>query len=192
MSTDRCPHGYLYEGTCPRCSGRVCDNNSEPASIDKVLRQATHAGLEHRYFPEPASVAGEAVAWLYTHWGHPKDRAPAELLFHRRERVGEGWTETALGPLSKPTPVEDISISDCHDDGELARYWHQEAMKARALPTPVEAGLRERLDCMPDHVFRSIAESTDVAQCRSRVGALLAALSETLPPPSQEGGDEHD
>lgn len=83
--------------------------------------------------------------------------------------------ETELARINRPEIVQKIRAK------QAAKPTGSALPVALSKPTPVEAGLRERLDCMPDQVFRSIAESTDVAQCRSRVGALLTALSETLP-----------
>jgi hypothetical protein len=39
----RCPHGYLYEGTCPRCGGRIDEWASPKALGDVGLREAAIA-----------------------------------------------------------------------------------------------------------------------------------------------------
>lgn len=115
-----------------------------------------------------------------------------------------GWQ---LVPVEITDAMLSATCCDEGDDREMRQTWKELLYAAPkppvslSKPTPVEAGLREELEqTISAHrrLVQSVLDAIDTGRSeplfivRDQLRNYLAALSETPPPPSQEGGDGHD
>jgi len=128
---------------------------------------------------EPASVAVEAKPWYET----DAHRDLSRIIPDMEGKIADAKTRYAhCLPDHLFAPLE-ASIT------ELRVLRHEVA----AQPTPVEAGLREACEGIDADYMTSEAHHPGYVLIPTvKFDAIVAALSETLPPPSQEGGDGHD
>lgn len=66
----------------------ICSDATYSQSSFRAPALAAIAAMREQLVP---------VAWMYSHWGHPKNRTPTSVGFTRVEGpLGEGWTETPI------------------------------------------------------------------------------------------------